>query len=109
CAVELSGLEPRKSDLARGIVIARSSAPLTKAAQRALWHALSGAGVTEPEDGDAREGDDDEEEVARQWLAAPWLPPTSAEVDAQREAFEQAAATFGIEAVWCVKVETGID
>jgi len=46
--VEIVGLEPRRSDLARGIVIARSSRPLDASAQRALWEALGAAGVTEP-------------------------------------------------------------
>src|SRR5262249_59812750 len=45
----------------------------------------------------------------RQWLAAPWLPPALGEVEGQREALEQIAAAHGLEAIWCVKVETGID
>jgi tetratricopeptide (TPR) repeat protein len=113
--VELTGLEPRRSDLARGIVIARSARPLDEPAQRALWDALSKAGVTEPGDPDAapgetREGGEPgEHEPARQWLAAPWLPPLPPEVDAQRAALEAAAAAHGLEAIWCVKIETGID
>jgi hypothetical protein len=39
--VDLSGLEPRRSDLARGILIARSARPLDAATQRAIWDALS--------------------------------------------------------------------
>src|SRR6185503_14871383 len=31
------------------------------------------------------------------------------EVERQRQAFEQVAAAHGIDAIWCVKVETGID
>jgi hypothetical protein len=101
--VEITGLEARKSDLARGILIARSSRPLDAARQRELWSALSAAGVTEPPDDDA------EDEPDRQWHAAPWLPPSHAEVDPQRIAIEASAEPYGIEAVWCVKVETGID
>lgn len=104
--MEIVGLEPRRSDLARGIVIARSARPLDPGAQRALWEALGTAGVTEP--GEAQ-GDDPEDLRERQWLCAPWLPPASHEVDGQRQAFEAAAAAHGIESIWCVKVETGID
>jgi tetratricopeptide (TPR) repeat protein len=104
--VEIVGLEPRRSDLARGIVIARGSRPLDIAAQRAIWEALGAAGVTEP---GPDEDDEDDDGRARQWLAAPWLPPAANEVDGQRAAFEQVAATHELEAIWCVKVETGID
>lgn len=107
--MELTGLEPRRSDLARGIVIARSAAPLDQPAQDALWAALSAAGVTETERRDPDDGGEPDEPVSRQWLAAPWMPPSPAELDAQREALEAAAATYGLEAIWCVKVETGID
>jgi tetratricopeptide (TPR) repeat protein len=106
--VEIVGLEPRRSDLARGIVIARSARPLDGAAQRALWDALGAAGVTEPSEA----GTDEEDGRPRQWLAAPWLPPAKeepGELDRQRQAFEQAGVRWGIEAIWCVKVETGID
>ncbi len=108
--MELTGLEPRRSDLARGIVIARSAKPLDAAEQRALWDLLAKASVTEPED--ARERTDEEREgddIERQWLAAPWLPPSATEIDAQRTAFERAATEFGLDAIWCVKIETGID
>ncbi|MEO7732212.1 MAG: tetratricopeptide repeat protein [Kofleriaceae bacterium] len=104
--MEIVGLEPRRSDLARGIVIARGSRPLDATEQRALWEALGVAGVTEPSEAD---GDDDDDGRARQWLAAPWLPPAAHELDDQRAAFELAAATHGLETIWCVKVETGID
>jgi tetratricopeptide (TPR) repeat protein len=104
--VEIVGLEPRRSDLARGIVIARGSRPLDTNEQRALWEALGLAGVTEPSEAD---GDDDDDGRARQWLAAPWLPPAAHELDDQRAAFEQAAAAHGLETIWCIKVETGID
>lgn len=104
--MEIVGLESRRSDLARGIVVARSSRPLDAAAQRVLWEALGAAGVTEPSEA----GDDEEEDGrARQWLAAPWLPPAANEVDSQRAAFERAGAAHDLEAIWCVKVETGID
>lgn len=101
--MEIAGLEPRRSDLARGIVIARSSRALDPPAQHALWEALGAAGITEPGDGD------DDDGRARQWLAAPWLPPAAGEVESQRAAFERVAAEHGLEAIWCVKVETGID
>jgi tetratricopeptide (TPR) repeat protein len=97
------GLEPRRSDLARGILIARSARPLSAAEQKGLWDALAAAGVTE------RADDDTEAEPDRQWHAAPWLPPLPAEVDPQRLALEATRERFAIEAVWCVKVETGID
>ena len=106
--MEIVGLEPRRSDLARGIVIARSARLLDAAAQRALWEALGAAGVTEPSEA----GTDEEDSRARQWLAAPWLPPGKdepGELDRQRAAFEQAAVRWGLDAIWCVKVETGID
>jgi tetratricopeptide (TPR) repeat protein len=101
--VEIVGLEPRRNDLARGILIARSARPLDAATQKALWEALSVAGVTEKADEDIAG------EPARQWHAAPWLPPAAHEVDPQRLALEATAEPFEIEAVWCVKVETGID
>ena len=108
--MELTGLEPRRSDLARGIVIARSARPLDHATQRALWDALGDAGVTEDDtDGDAEEPDDDAPEPPRRWHAAPWLPPSPTEIDDQRAAFERVAVQFDLEAIWCVKVETGID
>jgi len=108
--VELTGHEPRRSDLARGIVIARSVAPLTPAAQRALWAALSAAGVSEAEEpaGELRD-DHADDEIDRQWLAAPWLPPAQSDLETQRAALELAAATYGLEAIWCIKIETGID
>ena len=106
--MELSGLEPRRSDLARGIVIAKCARPLDPIEQRALWSMLAAAGVTEPDE-DRGDGGGDAEDHPRQWLAAPWMPPTEAEVEAQRAAIEIAGATHEIEAIWCVKVETSID
>src|SRR5690606_20244594 len=53
--------------------------------------------------------DDADNEPARQWHAAPWLPPASHEVDMQRIALEATAEPYGIDAVWLVKVETGVD
>lgn len=113
-AVELTGLEPRRSELARGIVIARSAHPLDEPAQRALWEALARAGVTEigepgEADVDAPERAPGEAEAPRRWLAAPWLPPAPAELDAQRAALAEVAAAHGLEAIWCVKLETGVD
>ncbi len=108
--MELNGLEPRRSELARGIVIARSAKPLDPAGQRALWDLLAKSGVTEPEEVRERSEEEREaDEMERQWLAAPWLPPSSSDVEAQRAAFERAAAAYGLEAIWCVKIETGID
>jgi tetratricopeptide (TPR) repeat protein len=111
--VELTGLEPRRSDLARGIVIARSARALDHATQRALWDALGEAGVTESDDNGAapeEAGDDsDPPEPPRRWHAAPWLPPNPNELDTQRAAFERVAAAYELEAIWCIKVETGID
>jgi tetratricopeptide (TPR) repeat protein len=101
--LDIRGLEPRRSDLARGILIARSTAPLDAGQQKALWDALSTAGVTEQADEDG--GDD----PARQWHAAPWMPPSPDDLEPQRTALEATAEQFGIEAIWCVKVETGID
>ncbi|HUJ58206.1 MAG TPA: hypothetical protein VLX92_06930 [Kofleriaceae bacterium] len=101
--MEIVGLEPRRTELARGIVIARSAQPLDAATQKALWDELSRAGITEPADEDA--GD----EPARQWHAAPWLPPAEAQLPAQRAALERAAEQFGLDASWFVKVETAID
>ncbi len=107
--MELTGLEPRRSDLARGIVIARSKAPLDPSAQQALWEALAAAGVTEAERPEPDDGGEPEEQIARQWLAAPWMPPSPSELEGQRAALLAAAATYDLEAIWCVKVETGID
>jgi tetratricopeptide (TPR) repeat protein len=101
--MDITGLEPRRSDLARGIVIARSRAPLDGAAQRSLWSALAAAGVTEPGEDEA------DDTTARQLVAAPWLPPTSAEVDGQRSSVEAVGTAYDLDAVWFVKVETGID
>ena len=101
--MEIVGLEPRRSDLARGILIARSSKPLDALTQKALWDALSAAGITEKADEDATDEPD------RQWHAAPWLPPPASEIEAHRAALEAAGAKFGLDAAWFVKVETGID
>jgi hypothetical protein len=84
-------------------LIARSTRPLDAATQKAMWDALSAAGVTEKADEDA------DSEPDRQWHAAPWLPPAHADVDPQRLALEATAEPFGIEAIWLVKVETGVD
>ncbi|HET9625054.1 MAG TPA: hypothetical protein VFP84_26985 [Kofleriaceae bacterium] len=104
--MEIVGLEPRRSDLARGIVIARGRRALDAALQRALWEALGAAGITEPSEAGT---DDDDDGRSRQWLAAPWLPPAAHELEDQRAALERAAAAYDLETIWCVKVETGID
>jgi tetratricopeptide (TPR) repeat protein len=100
--VQIVGLEPRRTDLARGILIARSGRPLASAEQRALWAALGMAGVVE-------QSDDEVETPARHLHAAPWLPPLPDEIAAQRTALEALPAELAIESVWCVMVETGID
>jgi tetratricopeptide (TPR) repeat protein len=107
--VEISGLEPRRSDLARGIIIARSAEPLDAQTQRAIWDALTAAGVTEKETEDSGDEDDDDPDPARQWIAGPWLPPSLTEVDGQKLALEAVAARYGLEAIHLIKVETGID
>ena len=111
--MDLSGFEPRRSDLARGIVIARTTRALDDAAQRSLWKQLGLAGITESdEDEPERDTTSDSEatpEPARRWHAAPWMPPSSEELAEQRLAIEATALMFGIDAMWFVKVETGID
>jgi tetratricopeptide (TPR) repeat protein len=104
--MEIVGLEPRRSDLARGILIARSVRPLDARAQQELWTALAAAGVTERTE---EEIEDHASDPDRQLHAAPWLPPTAEELAAQRAALEAAGPRFGIDAVWFVKVETGVD
>jgi len=106
--VELSGLEPRRSDLARGIIIARGARPLDAATQRAIWEALTAAGVTEKETEEPAE-DDEEAAQPRQWIAGPWLPPSLTEVDGQKLALEQVAERYSLDAIHLIKVETGID
>jgi tetratricopeptide (TPR) repeat protein len=112
--VELTGFEPRRSELARGIVIARSTRALDDAEQRALWKLLGAAGVTEvdePEESESSASTDESEppEPARRWHAAPWMPPSAQELDAQRAAIDRAAEKFALDAMWFIKVETGID
>lgn len=101
--MEIVGFEPRRSDLARGILLARSTRPLDAATQQALWDALSAAGITEPADEDS-DGDPD-----RQWHAAPWLPPAPEQIEGHRTALGEVGARFELDAVWFIKVETGID
>jgi len=101
--VEILGFEPRRSDLARGILIARSTRPLDAATQKALWDQLSTAGITENAD------EDSADEPDRQWHAAPWLPPEASQIDGHRAALEATAAKFDLDGIWFVKVETGID
>jgi hypothetical protein len=104
--MNIFGLEARQSDLARGIVIVRCRAALTRAEQRAVWHVLAAAGITE-DDSEETAADDDEPPL--RLLTAPWLPPLAEELEAQRAALEHAHALHAIETVWFVKVETGID
>ncbi|MEP6866495.1 MAG: hypothetical protein ABJE66_38115 [Deltaproteobacteria bacterium] len=104
--MDIVGLEPRRSDLARGILIARSARPLDAGAQDSLWAALASAGVTERTE---EETEDHANDPERQFHAAPWLPPAAEELAAHRAAVEAAAAKFELEKVWFVKVETGAD
>ena len=104
--MEIVGLEPRRSDLARGILIARSARPLDAKAQDDLWAALTAAGVTERTEEETADHSTDPE---RQLHAAPWLPPATEELAAQKAALVAAGTTFELEAVWFVKVETGAD
>ena len=107
--MELSGLEPRRSDLARGILIARSARPLDPTTQRAIWQALTAAGVTETSESEEPGEDEEDETPLRQWIAGPWLPPSFTEVDGQRLALEQVAQRYELEVIHLIKVETGID
>ncbi|MEO6777012.1 MAG: hypothetical protein ABI467_29040 [Kofleriaceae bacterium] len=104
--MDIVGLEPRRSDLARGILIARSARPLDATAQDALWAALASAGVTERTE---EETEDHANDPERQFHAAPWLPPIAEELAAHRAAVEAAGAAFELDKVWFVKVETGAD
>lgn len=104
--MDVFGLEARQSDLARGIVIVRCREALDRAEQRAMWHLLAAAGITE-DDSDETAADDDEPPL--RLLTAPWLPPLPEEIAAQRAGVERAHELHAIEAVWFVKVETGID
>jgi tetratricopeptide (TPR) repeat protein len=101
--VEILGFEPRRSDLARGILIARSTRPLDAATQKALWDRLAAAGITEQAD------EDTDDEPERQWHAAPWLPPEASKIDEHRASLEAVGAQFGLDGIWFIKVETGID
>ena len=96
--MELTGFEPRRSDLARGIVIARSTRALDDTEQRSLWKQLGIAGITESDE-EPEEQDEESPEPTRRWHAAPWLPPSTEEIDAQRLAIEQTASKFDVEAV----------
>ena len=104
--MEIVGLEPRRSDLARGILIARSARPLDAKSQDDLWAALTAAGVTERTEEETSDHADDPD---RRLHAAPWLPPANDELAAQKAALVAAGAVFDLEAVWFVKVETGAD
>lgn len=104
--MDVFGLEPRQSDLARGIVIVRTVAALPRTAQRRVWQLLAAGGITEEEPEDANP---DEGEPPLRLLTAPWLPPLATEVAAQRAALEAVHAELPIEKVWFVKVETGVD
>nr|HEX4315617.1 hypothetical protein [Kofleriaceae bacterium] len=106
-SVEIVGLEARRSDLARGIVIARARVPLDADTQRSLWLAMEAFGATESDDDEDDEDDDDD--PPRQWLAAPWLPPAPGELDAHRLAIVELSERYGLDGIWFVKVETGID
>lgn len=115
--MEVFGLEARHNDLARGIVVVRCRTKLLADQQRELWNMLAVGGVTEPVDSDepatlagslhhdASAAEDDPREL----MAAPWMPPSTSELVAQRQALDHAAAKFEIVAAWFLKVETGVD
>ncbi len=104
--MDIFGLEARQSDLARGIVIVRCRDALSRAEQRELWHLLASAGITE-DDSEETAADDDEPPL--RLLTAPWLPPLGEEIAQQRAGLERANDRHAVEAVWFIKVETGID
>lgn len=103
--MDVFGLEARQSELARGIVIVRSARGLTSAQQREVWKILAAGGITE-DDSDEQE---DADEPPLRLLSAPWLPPLAEELAAQRAALEEVHRMHPLEAVWFVKVETGVD
>ena len=119
--MEVFGLEARRNDLARGIVVVRCRVKLSGDLQRELWNLLAVGGVTEAVESDApatlagslqdpADGDPaDSKDEPRELMAAPWMPPSSSELVAQRQALDHAAAKFEIVAAWFLKVETGID
>ena len=101
--VEVAGLEARRNDLARGIVVLRSRQVLDAAAQRRLVTHLAAAGITDAPDDDRPTPD------PRQLLAAPWAPPSSDELERQRAGIDSLPADLAIEHVWFVKLETAVD
>lgn len=103
--MDVFGLEARQSELARGIVIVRSARGLTSAEQREVWKILAAGGITE----DDSDEQDDSDEPPLRLLSAPWLPPLADELATQRAALEEVHRTHPLEAVWFVKVETGVD
>lgn len=119
--MEVFGLEARRNDLARGIVVVRCRVKLSGDLQRQLWNMLAVGGLTEAVENDApatlagsaadpaeSDGADNKDEP-RELMAAPWMPPSTSELVAQRQALDHAAAKFDIVAAWFLKVETGID
>ena len=86
----------------------RGSKPIDAATQRAIWEALSAAGISETSETEP-DPDDPEPDPDRQWIAGPWLPPSLTEVDVQRIALEAVGARYDLEAIHLIKVETGID
>ena len=102
-ATVIDGLEARRSDLARGIVVVRSRRALGPAEQRDLIAALAEAGIT-----DAPDADRPLTEV-RALVAVPWAPPTPDQVETQRAAAQRAGHTFDLEHLWFIKLETAID
>lgn len=103
--MDVFGLEARQSELARGIVIVRCARGLTSAQQREVWKLLAAGGITE----DDSEEQDDADEPPLRLLSAPWLPPLANELGAQLAALEEVHRRHPLEAVWFVKVETGVD
>ena len=92
-------------------MIARSARPLDAAAQRALWSALAAAGVTEPEEATSPDdGDPTSPSQIASGSRRRGCRPTPSQISrpsARRS--RRAAQVHGLEAIWFVKVETGID
>jgi hypothetical protein len=99
--VVILGLEPRSTDLARGIVVVRSRRALEPEEQARLIGALADAGMTEPPD--------DRAVPARALVAAPWAPPRKDELAAHHAAIQGLVDEFELERAWFVKIETSID
>ena len=102
-AIAITGLAARSSDLARGIVVVRARRDLSGAEQKEIIVAMAAANMTELPD------DDRPDNGPRRLLAAPWAPPSSAELEVHRVAITELSTRFDLEAAWFYKIETSID